>query len=118
MATTYRLLDSSGLQPFVACPSCNPAPTFNSYEVQICQDKTGSLYVDETIAFNGNTTILNATSYSVGDVLWAKSSKDGPSFCVEIVGTDVDQEPTLYFNVASGPWNDCTQCINPDYDPT
>ena len=72
MAKTYRALTGSGLQPFAACPSCGgPTPTFNSYEVQVCEDRAVTLYVDDTAAFSGTTSIINSTSYSVGDVLWA-----------------------------------------------
>lgn len=113
MAKTYRALTGAGLQPFAPCPSCDPIATFNSYEVVVCQDPKTSLYVDETIAFDGPNGLINSTSYSVGDVLWAKSSKDEPTFCVEIVNTGVDQEPTFYFDIALGPWNECIQCINP-----
>ena len=119
MAKTYRALTGAGLQPFAPCPSCGgPTPTFNSYEVVVCQDRSVTLYIDETVAFSGGTQIINNASYSTGQVLWATAGAGNPRFCVEIVNTDVDQEPTLYFDVISGPWSVCNQCINPDQDPT
>lgn len=113
MATSYRQQTSAGLLAPTACPSCGVAPSYDSYEVVLCDDNSTTLYVDEQIAFDGFNQIINPDSYAINQVLFATAGPSDPRFCVKIVGVEVDEPPTHYFEVAVGPWAQCTECVSP-----
>jgi len=113
MATTiktYRQQSSGSLGSITNCPSCSPNNP--SYKMQYCSGGA-FFYVDSVNAFSGSQPILNSTSYNVGDVLWVTPSQTGARACATIIAVNQTTAGTQFFDVASGPWGQCTQCINP-----
>lgn len=114
---TFREQTSSGLGVETACPQCGiTPPTFTSYEVKTCSN-TGTYYVSRTDAFFGSNQVINSNTYSIGQVVWVTASAAGPRVCAEIIDINIDQEPTLYVDIQSGPWSQCNQCFDPNSTP-
>ena len=70
-------------------------------------------YVDSTNAFNGQMPILSATSYNVGQVVWITASQTGARYCATVTAVNQDEPSTRFFDEASGPWSQCSQCFVP-----
>jgi len=114
---TFREQTSSGLGLETACPQCGTTPpAFFSYQVDMC-NTTGTFYVSKTNAFFGSNQVINSNTYSIGQVVWVTSSANGPRLCAEIIDINVDEEPSLYIDIQSGPWSQCNQCIDSNSNP-
>jgi len=108
---TYRQQLAGFLGPLTNCPTCsinNP-----SYKMQYCSGSDPSFYVDSIIAFSGSQQILNSTSYNVGDVLWVTPSQTGERRCATITHVNQTVAGTHFFDIAAGPWSQCSNCFEP-----
>lgn len=114
---TFRQQTSSGLGQETACPQCGTTPpAFFSYEVAMCNN-TGTGYVSKTNAFFGNNQVINSNTYSIGQVVWVTATASGPRLCAEIININIDEEPSLYIDIQSGPWSVCNQCFDSNVTP-
>ena len=105
----YRQQTSGSLGTLTNCASCG---TYANYKVTLCSGST-VYYVDSTNAFNGQMPILSSTSYSTGQVVWITTSQTGPRYCATVTAVNQNVISTHFFDEASGPWSQCSQCIVP-----
>ena len=105
----YRQQTSGSLGTLTNCASCG---TYANYKVTLCSGST-VYYVDSTNAFDGQMPILSATSYNVGQVVWITASQTGARYCATVTAVNQDEPSTRFFDEASGPWSQCSQCFVP-----
>ena len=112
MATYRQLTTASGgtLELSQNCPSC-----FTSWRAQAC-GQVALYYLDPVSGFNGGSSIVLQYNYSVGDVVWIKSSANGSIICAEILAQS--STPTNYKideagNSGNGPYSQCSSCNTP-----
>ena len=106
---TYRQQSSGSLGALTNCPNCS---TYTNYAVQYCSGG-GTIYVNNTNAFSSSQPVLLSTSYNIGDVVWVTPSQGGARVCATITGLNQNVISTQFFDIASGPWSQCSQCITP-----
>ena len=107
---TYRQQNSGNLGVLTNCPSCG---TNANYAVQMCVGG-GTIYVNSSTGFSGSQSVLLLTTiYSINDVVWITPSQGGARVCAKITGLNQNFASTQFFDIASGPWTQCTQCITP-----
>lgn len=107
---TYRQQSAGFLGPLQNCPTCSPNNP--SYKMQYCSGGA-FFYVDSVNAFSGSQMVLNNVSYNVGDVLWVTLSQTGARYCATVIATNQTTASTQFFDIASGPWSQCSSCFAP-----